>query len=417
MTLENVEQEYNQNVVIVEEAIMWHMEDVSESIMDATLCSNTVKQFAVVKFVKSNTVDAVPTNWLETTEKTVFCYWPQKNVTAKVKRREIPDKTLWAKCKVSVLTYTDTYNKARDKVNQATMTSNLDSDQEVETGRKIVTPARYLDSDTDIDEPFAKRVKTLTDTATMNQTPQMPKMPSFTPSMDFFSARHNEDSPTFHTNLDVTPTRTMLQSNDQGPSITSTPNTTPNTQNDSCTPAYVRAIFMRLDKIELSLQTIQSILTKTMSSDDPEIEELTRSLQTPAQLEEASDKLKDLAHRKKVVDYLSLLGGKTPGDSVRRMMREIGTNGLWANYSLKGRKGKRNFQDLAIYPIIIQACHKIHPTTLQKTIENCIADTLRYAPHRVTQRDNGGPSMDESQLMSQEHAAAAEGSGLIESAD
>ncbi|XP_067282891.1 uncharacterized protein [Pseudorasbora parva] len=187
----------------------------------------------------------------------------------------------------------------------------------------------------------------------MNQTPQMPKMPSFTPSMDFFSARHNEDSPTFHTNLDVTPTRTMLQSNDQGPSITSTPNTTPNTQNDSCTPAYVRAIFMRLDKIELSLQTIQSILTKTMSSDDPEIEELTRSLQTPAQLEEASDKLKDLAHRKKVVDYLSLLGGKTPGDSVRRMMREIGTNGLWANYSLKGRKGKRNFQDLAIYPIII----------------------------------------------------------------
>jgi len=37
---------------------------------------------------------------------------------------------------------------------------------------------------------------------------------------------------------------------------------------DSCTPAYVRAIFMRLDKIELSLETIQSILTKTTSSDD-----------------------------------------------------------------------------------------------------------------------------------------------------
>ncbi|CAM4548770.1 unnamed protein product [Leuciscus chuanchicus] len=143
---------------------------------------------------------------------------------------------------------------------------------------------------------------------------------------------------------------------------------------DSCTPAYVRAIFMRLDKIELSLETIKSILTKNMSSDDPEIEELTRSLQTPAELEEASDKLKDTAHRKKVVDYLSLLGGKSPGDSVRRIMRKIGTN-----YSLKGRKGKRHFQDLAIYPIIIQACHKIHPTNY------CVADTLRYAPHRVTQ--------------------------------
>ncbi|XP_073671169.1 uncharacterized protein [Paramisgurnus dabryanus] len=340
------------------------------------------------------------------------------------------------------------YSKARDKVNQATVTSNLESDLEEEAGRKIVTPARYLDSDTDIDEPFAKRLKkkTATSATITPQTPQMPNMPSFTPSMDFFSARHNEDSPTLLknvavtstrtmlqssdkgpsmtstpnttsntqtllTNLDVTSTRTMLQSSDQGPSLTSTPNTTSNTQNDSCIPAYVRAIFIKLDKIELSLETIQSILTKNMGSDDPEIEELTRSLQTPAQLEEASDKLKDTAHRKKVVDYLSLLGGKSPGDSVRRIMRKIGTNALWANYSLKGRKGKRNFQDLAIYPIIIQACQKIHPTTLQKTIENCVADTLRYAPHRITQV--GGPSMD-----SEEHAAAApEGSGMLESAD
>ncbi|XP_073672075.1 uncharacterized protein [Paramisgurnus dabryanus] len=230
--------------------------------------------------------------------------------------------------------------------------------------------------DTDIDEPFAKRLKkkTATSATITPQTPQMPNMPSFTPSMDFFSARHNEDSPTLLknvavtstrtmlqssdkgpsmtstpnttsntqtllTNLDVTSTRTMLQSSDQGPSMTSTPNTTSNTQNDSCIPAYVRAIFIKLDKIELSLENIQSILTKNMGSDDPEIEELTRSLQTPAQLEEASDKLKDTAHRKKVVDYLSLLGGKSPGDSVRRIMRKIGTNALWANYSLKGRKG------------------------------------------------------------------------------
>ncbi len=39
-----------------------------------------------------------------------------------------------------------------------------------------------------------------------------------------------------------------------------------------------------------------SILTKDMTSDDPEIEELSMSLQTPAQV---SDKLKDMAHRKK----------------------------------------------------------------------------------------------------------------------
>lgn len=58
---------------------------------------------------------------------------------------------------------------------------------------------------------------------------------------------------------------------------------------------------MRLDKIEQSLETIQSILTKDMRSDDPEIEELTSPLKTPAELKEASEKRKDRAHRKKVV--------------------------------------------------------------------------------------------------------------------
>ncbi|KAJ4927320.1 hypothetical protein JOQ06_015053 [Pogonophryne albipinna] len=139
----------------------------------------------------------------------------------------------------------------------------------------------------------------------------------------------------------------------KGPSITSDPNRTPSTQNESSTPAYVRAIFMRLDKIEKSLETIQSMLKKDMGSDNPEMEGLTRPLKTPAELKEASEKLRDADYRKKLIDYLSLLGGTTPGDTVRRIMRQIGTNGLWANYSLKGRKGKKKCEDLAMYPVIV----------------------------------------------------------------
>lgn len=58
---------------------------------------------------------------------------------------------------------------------------------------------------------------------------------------------------------------------------------------------------MRLDKIEISLTTIQSILTKSITSGDPELEPITRPLQTVEQLEEASEKLKETSHRKKVV--------------------------------------------------------------------------------------------------------------------
>lgn len=70
---------------------------------------------------------------------------------------------------------------------------------------------------------------------------------------------------------------------------------------DSTTPAYARAVFMRLDKIEQSLETIKSILTRDMRSDDPEIEVFSRPLKTPAELEELSEKLMDRSHRKKVV--------------------------------------------------------------------------------------------------------------------
>ncbi|XP_035505747.2 uncharacterized protein LOC118319457 isoform X3 [Scophthalmus maximus] len=96
----------------------------------------------------------------------------------------------------------------------------------------------------------------------------------------------------------------------------------------------------------------------------------------------------DRSHRKKVVNYLSLQGGKSPGESVRCIMREIGTNALWANYSLKGRQGKRKFQDLAIYPVVVQACSKSYPKITLKTVETCIADTLRYAPHRGTRGES-----------------------------
>lgn len=53
------------------------------------------------------------------------------------------------------------------------------------------------------------------------------------------------------------------------------------------------------------------------------------------------------------IDWLSLMGGNTPGESVRRLLRKLGTNALWAQYSLKGRKGKKNFQELEICNVII----------------------------------------------------------------
>ncbi|XP_078017873.1 uncharacterized protein LOC144458693 [Epinephelus lanceolatus] len=108
------------------------------------------------------------------------------------------------------------------------------------------------------------------------------------------------------------------------------------------------------------------------------------------------------------IDYLFLLGSKTPAESVQRIMRKIGTNALWANYSMKGLKGKKNFQDLPICPVIIKACRRNHPKVIQKTIEASIADTLRYAPHRGTKTDRETSMTQDSTTLGQEDEAAPE---------
>ncbi len=42
------------------------------------------------------------------------------------------------------------------------------------------------------------------------------------------------------------------------------------------------------------------------------------------------------------------------GDGIRRMLHKIGENSLRAEYSYKGRKGKRPFQKLLINDVIIR---------------------------------------------------------------
>lgn len=54
------------------------------------------------------------------------------------------------------------------------------------------------------------------------------------------------------------------------------------------------------------------------------------------------------------IRYLCLQSGASLGDGVRRMLRKIGLNSLWKNYSYKGRKGKRAFQPLLITDVIIR---------------------------------------------------------------
>uniref|UniRef100_A0A0P4W541 DUF4806 domain-containing protein n=1 Tax=Scylla olivacea TaxID=85551 RepID=A0A0P4W541_SCYOL len=71
------------------------------------------------------------------------------------------------------------------------------------------------------------------------------------------------------------------------------------------------------------------------------------------ELDDLCTKLVDETLKRKLTLYLSSLGGHNLGDTVHRIFKRLGSNGVWSQYSLKRRKGKLAFTDLPICKVVI----------------------------------------------------------------
>ncbi|KAI7810670.1 hypothetical protein IRJ41_005081 [Triplophysa rosa] len=78
-------------------------------------------RYVVLHFIKQNEVAVAPSLWLEWNNEVLFCYWPNTNAGAMVKKCVIPDKQLWAKHEVRVFSDTDSYKLARHRAQKATL--------------------------------------------------------------------------------------------------------------------------------------------------------------------------------------------------------------------------------------------------------------------------------------------------------
>ena len=54
------------------------------------------------------------------------------------------------------------------------------------------------------------------------------------------------------------------------------------------------------------------------------------------------------------IRYLSLVGGADVAETTRRIMRKLGTNHLWSNFNMCGRKGKRGLKTTRFFPVIVR---------------------------------------------------------------
>ncbi|XP_014677012.1 PREDICTED: uncharacterized protein LOC106816884, partial [Priapulus caudatus] len=103
--------------------------------------------FTVVVF-GDETVDCVPTSWLERKKNKLMCYWPGgKQVKRRIVNQEIPDKNVWLEHEVRIIgksEYQD-YKTACIRAKRAEETSNVDSDEGKRLG-KNKKPQRYQSS-------------------------------------------------------------------------------------------------------------------------------------------------------------------------------------------------------------------------------------------------------------------------------
>ncbi|XP_050064960.1 uncharacterized protein LOC126553892, partial [Aphis gossypii] len=68
--------------------------------------------------------------------------------------------------------------------------------------------------------------------------------------------------------------------------------------------------------------------------------------------------LGDQDFKKALINELSHVGGKNVKTAVKRIMSKLFTNCFLAEYSFTGKKGKKKFSDLFIFPIILKAIKK-----------------------------------------------------------
>ncbi|XP_028417120.1 uncharacterized protein LOC114541386 isoform X1 [Dendronephthya gigantea] len=387
--------------------------------------------YAVVEFIEEQLVEIVATCWIETIDCELYCYWPRNNASHKLRKLEIPDKETWIAYKVRVFSYTDSVAKAQKILKRAEETSNVESDSDSGHARKRRRTKASLfeySEGSDSDEDILKNGKKKSLRSSFPViTPLLPVAPSFSsnPSnemslpmaqrKEIFSALSNPLTDASRTSLSSgvqnvhgsqteaifyqtavgTPegNRNLCERNQHYSSGATTDSfETPKSGNrnslhqdhDSFQRSVLTKLDIMLEKQEEALSILRVVLGATRGVSGNEMLEdiIPNPLDSVEELENLNDRLADEDARKKMLQFFLALCGHNHGFSTRRILAKVGTNKLWSLYSLKRRKAKRAFKELAVSKIVIKACLRVHKGVSEIDIEEQIAEYLKHDPQK-----------------------------------
>ncbi|KAM4577261.1 uncharacterized protein PAE49_007104 isoform 2-T2 [Odontesthes bonariensis] len=147
---------------------------------------------------------------------------------------------------------------------------------------------------------------------------------------------------------------------------------------------HMGRVTRRMEAIERRIDGLEAaVLSSRPQHQAPQQEEVLLSqCKTVEELEELDRSLAQPERKNQMKRFLGSLGGANPGAAVRRMLRQVATNQVLGEYSLRRRRAKKAFQGLALYKVVTEACMQNYPLTTVADIEECISHALKFAPHR-----------------------------------
>ncbi|XP_058629681.1 uncharacterized protein LOC131539256 isoform X2 [Onychostoma macrolepis] len=311
--------------------------------------------YTVVEFEKEKTVAIVCRTWIVANGNVLSCYWPSSEPTKKAKNGELPDKKTWKLFKIRIIekSFTSNYEKAVKYLRRAEELSNVETDGDTQIKKRAHKRPSRFESDTE-DE-----------CVTPAKRPRFQCLAGNRPQAPVFTENRQEHEPL--------PQVTSAMPYQNGCQVT-------NEEQNYLT------LNRKIDEVIRELRQFREII---MQQQQQVVEEQAHveQMQTEEELSAFCSKLnEERSFRKSMIAFSVRFCSGTVGQSVRRMMRAFGTNMLWSNFSLKGRKGKKVFQDLPIMRLITRACLQTFKAAKMAEIEGEVAECLKHAPHK-----RGGP--------------------------
>ncbi|XP_069176351.1 uncharacterized protein [Procambarus clarkii] len=151
----------------------------------------------------------------------------------------------------------------------------------------------------------------------------------------------------------------------------------------------LQAIYTEVNELKSDVNELKSdvkILKATLTTKETDkiIEDLIPNpIAAEGDLNVLNRKLAESSFRTKFVLLLTSVRGSDCATTVRRIMKKIGTNGLWSLYSLKGQKKKLAFlEKQELYNVILKSSINAHPQVKVEDVTFQISEVLKHAPNR-----------------------------------